>query len=210
MVADGGLRDEEIRDELHTLLQAGHETTATALAWAFERLVRHPDALARLVGEVRGGAGDAYLRATVREVLRTRPVVIDTPRLLEGPLEVGGWTLPAGFAVAPLIPLVHGDRDFRPERFLDERAGGNGWIPFGGGKRHCVGSHLALLEMEVVVAEALRKCDLRAADPADERVRLVHVTLAPARGATVIATPAPRAASPSARGRAAVRPQPVA
>jgi cytochrome P450 family 135 len=178
------LSDEAIRDELHTLLQAGHETTATALAWAFERLVRHPQVLTRLVDEVRTGDDDAYLRATVREVLRARPVIIDTPRLLTGPLEVGGWTIPAGWMVAPSIPLVQGDDSFDPDREPSR----DGWIPFGGGKRHCVGSHLALLELEVVIAEVLRGCDLGTAEDAtDEPARMVHVTLAPARRATVVA-----------------------
>ncbi|HEX8122939.1 MAG TPA: cytochrome P450 [Solirubrobacteraceae bacterium] len=192
MVADGGLTDEAIRDELHTLLQAGHETTATALAWAFERLVRHPHVLERLVEEVRAAGTDEYLRATVREVLRSRPVIIDTPRLLTGPLEVGGWTIPAGWVVAPSIPLVQGDGSFDPDREQSR----DGWIPFGGGKRHCVGSHLALLELEVVIAEVVRACDLTTGtDAADEPARMVHVTLAPAHRATVVAQPA-RAPAP--------------
>jgi cytochrome P450 len=185
MIRDGGLSDVAIRDELHTLLQAGHETTATSLAWAFERLARHPRVLERLVAEVRAGEDDAYLKATVREVLRARPVIIDTPRALTGDLELGRFTIPAGWVVAPSIPLVQGDEPFDPDREPSRE----GWIPFGGGKRHCVGSHLALLEMEVVIAEVLRQRDIRPADRADERVRLVHVTLAPSERAVVHATP---------------------
>ena len=183
MIADGDLSDVAIRDELHTLLQAGHETTATALAWAFERLTRHPHVLDRLTEEVRTGEDDAYLRATVREVLRARAVIIDTPRLLAGELKVGEWTLPAGWVVAPSIPLVQANGDFDPER----ENTGEGWIPFGGGKRHCVGSHLALLELETVIAEVLRHRDLEPADAAAERVRLVHVTLAPSEHGAVVA-----------------------
>ena len=193
MVRDGGLDDVAIRDELLTLLEAGHETTATGLAWAFERLTRHPRALERLTEEVRGGEGDEYLRAVVRETLRARPVVIDTPRQLTAPLELGGHTIPAGWVVSPALPLVQGwhEEAFRPERFLeDPEAGRDGWIPFGGGKRHCVGSHLALLELETVIAEVVRYVDVRAADPEPERERLVHVTLAPAEQARVVTTPA--------------------
>ena len=196
MIDDGELDDHAIRDELLTLLQAGHETTATALAWAFERLLRHPQALERLVGEVRAGEDDAYLRAVVRETLRARPVVLDTPRLLSGPLELGGYTIPEGWLVAPAIPLVQREAaadadDFRPERFLDGNV--DGWIPFGGGKRHCVGSHLALLELEVVIAEVVRELDLEAPDAEPERERPVHVTLTPQHQATVVARPRVRA-----------------
>ena len=192
MVGDGELDDVAIRDELLTLLQAGHETTATALAWAFERLTRHPDALDRL----RSG-DEEYLDAVVRESLRARPVIIDTPRTLTAPLELGGHTIPAGWVVAPALPLVQGSDDFDPDRFL---AGGTAdrerWIPFGGGKRHCVGSHLALLELEVVIAEVVRAVDLSAPDEAAEAARLVHVTLAPADQALVVATPVRAAAQP--------------
>ena len=189
MGADGELSDDAIRDELHTLLQAGHETTATGLAWAFERLVRHPHVLDRLVEEVREGEDDEYLRAVVREVLRARPVIIDTPRLLTAPLEIGGYTIPAGWQVAPSIPLAQGGGEFDPDRDHSR----DGWIPFGGGKRHCVGSHLALLELETVIAEVLRACDLRPTPGAPgEAVRMVHVTLAPAEKGVVVAQRARR------------------
>ena len=184
MIRDGGLDDVAIRDELHTLLQAGHETTATSLSWAFERLTRHPRVLAKLVDEVRQGDGDEYLKATVREVLRARPVIIDTPRLLTGSMPLGEFTIPAGWVVAPSLPLVQRDElPFDPDREQSRDA----WIPFGGGKRHCVGSHLALLEMEVVIAEVLRHRDLRPVEAPDEPVRLVHVTLAPGDRAVVTA-----------------------
>jgi cytochrome P450 len=187
-----GMSDSELRDELITLLEAGHETTATGLAWAFERLIRHHEALAKLVDEVDRGE-EEYLDAVVREALRTRPVVLDTPRMLAGALELGDYVIPAGWYVAPAISSVHLDAggtaeptEFRPERFV----GGtprDGWIPFGGGKRHCVGSHLALLEMRVVIAEVLRRLSLGAVDAEPERQRLHHVTLAPAGGARAVA-----------------------
>ena len=188
------MSDVELRDELITLLFAGHETTATALAWAFERLVRHPRALARVTEEVDTGDED-YLEAVLRETLRSRPVVLDTPRLLSGPLELGGYLIPAGWYVAPAIPSVQLDPtvhpnpgEFRPERFL-ENPPREGWIPFGGGKRHCVGSHLALLEMKVVIAGVVRRLRLEVAQPEPERQRVHHVTLVPSEGALVVATP---------------------
>jgi cytochrome P450 len=199
-----GMTDAELRDELITLLEAGHETTATALAWTFERLVRHPAAMRALVEAVEGGGeeADAQLDAVVRESLRVRPVVIDTPRRLSGELRIGGWTIPAGWLVAPAIPTVHNDdagtpdaTAFRPERFLDGGTVRDGWIPFGGGKRHCVGSHLALLELRVVVAEVLRRLEVHAVHPEDERLRVHHVTLVPSEGALVRLSR--RATSPS-------------
>ena len=156
------MTDVELRDELMTLLMAGHETTATGLAWAFERLLRNPTALDRLVDELDGG-GEEYLDAVVRETLRARPVVLDTPRLLDAPLELGGHLIPGGWYVAPAIPTVQHDPravpdpdQFRPERFESDPPR-DAWIPFGGGKRHCVGSHLALLEMRTVIAEVLAR-----------------------------------------------------
>lgn len=190
------MSDQELRDELVTLLEAGHETTATALAWAFERLVRHRSALERLREEVAEGEGE-YLGAVIREVLRSRPVVVDTPRALARPLALGGYRLPAGWYVAPAIPLVHRARalypdgaDFRPERFLEDSNAGEGWIPFGGGERRCLGQQLAMLELRTVVPAVLRSADLRPADPAPERQRLQHVTLAPSELARVVASPA--------------------
>jgi cytochrome P450 family 135 len=183
------MNDVELRDELITLLEAGHETTATALAWAFERLVRHPEVLATLAGDL---DDDDYLDAVVRETLRVRPVVVDAPRRLAGPLDLGGYEIPAGWYVAPAIPTVQHDagafdraNEFRPERFLEGSAR-DGWIPFGGGKRHCVGSHLALLEMRVVIREVLSRLRPEAVEERPERQQLHHVTLTPHRGARVI------------------------
>lgn len=187
------LTDQELRDELVTLLTAGHETTATALAWAFERLVRSPSALGRLNGELRIGAED-YLDAVVKETLRARPVVIDTPRLLDEPLRLEGYEVPPGWYVAPAIPLVQGARsrldaadEFRPERFLGPDPPLDAWIPFGGGKRRCIGSHLAMLELKTVIAEVLRRVELAAAAPSPERQVVRHVTLIPQHGTRVTA-----------------------
>lgn len=187
------MSDTEIRDELMTLLTAGHETTATALAWTFERLVRHPEALGRLVADLDAGEGEQpYLDAVIKEVLRTRPVVFDTPRALSGPIELGGYEIPAGWWAAPAIPLVHSatsvfdapDR-FDPERWLGDETPIAGWIPFGGGQRRCLGSRLALLELQVVIAAVLERRELVPTSEPDEAQRVQHVTLAPGERARV-------------------------
>jgi len=188
-----GLTDGELRDELITLLLAGHETTATALAWAFERLVRHPAALARLREEAEVGE-DTYLDAVVKETLRSRPVVIDVARTLAEPARVGGYDLPAGVMVVPMITLVQTgpgaweDPDaFRPERFLDgAQPDPYTWIPFGGGVRRCLGASFATFEMKVVLETILPAADLIPCSPEPEAARLRHVTLVPARGAEVV------------------------
>src|SRR3954452_7411301 len=185
----GELDDAEVRDHLMTLLLAGHETTATALAWAFERLVRNPEVMARAT------EGDpAYLDALVQEVLRVRPIIVDVARLLAAPARVAGYDLPKGTMVAPAISLVqHDPRRFpepfalRPERFLDgATAEPYTWIPFGGGVRRCLGAAFAQMEMRVVLATVLRRAGLRAAEPAAERTRVRHVTVVPAHGARVV------------------------
>jgi cytochrome P450 len=182
------MSDQELRDELMTLLVAGHETTATALAWAIERLVRHPEMLDRLQ------SGDAaYLDAVITETLRRRPVLALVLRKLKAPWELNGRLLPEGVAVSPNIHLVHHDPRiypepyaFRPERFLDVKPGTYEWIPFGGGIRRCIGAS-ALTEMRTVLAEIVRAVRLRPADPAPERVARRAITWTPNRGATVIA-----------------------
>ena len=188
-----GLTDAELRDELMTLLIAGHETTATALAWAFERLVRHPAALARLREQADAG-DDTYVDAVVKETLRARPVVIDVARTLAAPARVGGYDLPAGVMVVPMITLVQTgpgaweDPDaFRPERFLDgAQPDPYTWIPFGGGVRRCLGASFATFEMKVVLETLLPAADLIPSSPEPEAARLRHVTLVPARGAEVV------------------------
>jgi cytochrome P450 family 135 len=195
---EGGrpLTDDELRDELVTLLTAGHETTATGLAWAFERLMRNPGSLARLREELAAGES-AYLDAVAKEVLRSRPVVMDAPRLLDAPLELDGHEVPAGWLVAPAIPLVHEEtaafpepEEFRPERFLNREVDLQAWIPFGGGLRRCLGSHLALLEMKTVISEVVQRVELEPVDPAPERRRVKHVTLVPSERARAVVRPA--------------------
>src|SRR4051794_2661491 len=145
---DSPMTAQELRDELMTLLVAGHETTASELAWAFERLARESRVLARLVAEIDSGDGDAYLSATVHETMRRRPVIPNAaPRLVKQPIEIGGWTYPEGVCLVANAYLVHHDPDvyvdpyeFRPERFLDEPPGTYTWIPFGGGRRRCLGA----------------------------------------------------------------------
>ena len=156
------MRDDELRDELVTLLLAGHETTATAVAWAVERLVRHPDKLARLVAEIDAGEDDRYMQAVVTETLRVRPVVPLVVRLLREPLQVGERVLPAGTRVVPSIYLTNRNprvydapREFRPERFLEEGPETFSWIPFGGGIRRCIGASFATLEMKLILRTAL-------------------------------------------------------
>jgi hypothetical protein len=196
-----GMDDEdELRDQLVTLLLAGHETTATGLAWGFERLLRTPAVLERTISAAREG-DDAYLDAVVQETLRVRPVIFDVIRKLTRPARLAGVDLPAGVLAAPAIGLVHrspqlydAPREFRPERFAEGAPAPYTWIPFGGGVRRCLGASFAQMEMRVVLRTVLRRARLRAASPAPERPRARHITLVPARGAQVVVeTRAPRA-----------------
>ena len=189
------MSDQELRDELMTLLVAGHETTATALSWAFERLVQHPDKLDRLRREITEGE-DAYADAVVRETLRLRPVIPIVARRLIEPAEVAGQLLPQGAVVTPCIYLVHRRPEvypeptrFLPERFLDRSPGTYTWIPFGGGVRRCLGASFALFEMKTVLATIVSSVHLRAASSAGERVRRRAITLTPGRGAEVVVEP---------------------
>jgi cytochrome P450 len=184
--------DQELRDQCVTLLLAGHETTATALAWAFDLLLRHPAALARLIAEIDEGSSDEYLRAVVSETLRLRPVVPIAGRRLGADLDVGDLHLPAGTDVTPAIWLVHTRADlypepyaFVPERFLENPPTTYGWIPFGGGTRRCLGAAFAELELRVVLSTVLRECVLRGAERAAEHVTRRNVTLSPRHGTRV-------------------------
>ncbi|HMJ34127.1 MAG TPA: cytochrome P450 [Baekduia sp.] len=184
----------ELRDELVTLLVAGHETTATALAWALERLTRHPAALQRLTEETRAG-GEEYVDAVIRETLRLRPVLPFVGRKLAQPQTIGGWDLPAGARVAPSIHLVHRRPDlypdpaaFRPERWLGVRANPYTYLPFGGGVRRCLGASFAETEMRAVLGAIVANVSLRPARPESERVGRRVITLVPARGAEIIAS----------------------
>jgi len=186
------LTDKELRDELLTLLVAGHETTATALAWAVERLVRHPEKLVRLSDEVRAGE-TAYLDAVVTETLRLRPVISLVARRLREPIEIGGWKLPAGVTVTPSIYLVHRRPDvypdperFEPERFLERPPGTYTWIPFGGGVRRCLGGAFAQFEMRVVLSELVKRRRLEAVQPGSEPVLRRAITETPRHDAEVV------------------------
>ncbi|WP_205696423.1 cytochrome P450 [Conexibacter sp. SYSU D00693] len=188
------LTDQELRDELVTLLVAGHETTATALSWALERLVRDPARLERLRGEAADGHS-AYAQAVCREALRLRPVIPVVVRRVHAPLSAGGVELPEGATAVPCIQLVHRRPDvypdphrFVPERFLDTAPGTYTWFPFGGGVRRCLGASFALMEMEEVLLEVARSAELRPArDDDGEGVTRRAITLAPARGGEVVA-----------------------
>lgn len=189
------MTDAELRDQLMTLLLAGHDTTATALSWTLERLTRHPDVLARAVAAAETG-DEEYLDAVAREALRIRPVVFDVGRVLTEPVEIGGYRLPAGVTVIPAIGLVHASNDvygdpdrFRPDRMLDNSQSPTTWLPFGGGNRRCLGANLALAEMRLVLAEVLRRVELKTTTAPGERTRVSGVIQQPRRGAriTVIA-----------------------
>jgi cytochrome P450 len=190
---DGGrMDDSELRDQLMTLLLAGHETTATALAWTFDLLLRHPGALERLREELAAGE-DEYLRATISESLRLRPVIPLAGRRLGKELVADGLTLPTGTDVTPAIWLTHTRADiypepyaFKPERFLDGGPDTYGWIPFGGGIRRCIGASFAEFEMRIALREVLTRCDLRKANPAPEKTGRRNITLSPKDGTPVI------------------------
>ncbi len=190
--ADGSaMTDSELRDQLVTLLLAGHETTATALAWALERLIRHPAVLARAQRAARED-DIGYLDAIVAETLRFRPVVPDISRRLTRPAEVAGYLLPAGIMVDPAIPLVqraaeHYPRplEFDPDRFAVRPPDPLVWLPFGGGTRRCLGAAFASTEMRIVLAEVLRRTELQTTAARAEPAKVRHVTLVPGRGARI-------------------------
>ena len=190
-----GMSDVELRDELMTLLVAGHETTATSLAWALERLTRNPEALARTVAEAEDGGGP-YTDAVIQETLRLRPVIPVVARHVKQPFELGDHLIPAGATITPSILLMHRRSDvypdpaaFRPERFLERPPGTYTWIPFGGGVRRCIGASFALFEMRVVLSTLLARATVRAAEPQREGTRRRAITLTPSRGARVVLSP---------------------
>ena len=187
--------DSELRDQLMTLLLAGHETTATGLAWTFDLLLHRPDALARLLAELDGDS-TAYLDAVIAESLRVRPVVPITGRLLHQGAELGGYQLEPGTVVLVAIYVAHTNREvypdpfaFLPERFLDDGPETYSWVPFGGGTRRCIGAAFAQMEMRVVLRTILRSIRLRAASPTLERPVRRNVTLSPRDGTRVVAEP---------------------
>jgi cytochrome P450 len=186
------MSDEEMRDELLTLLVAGHETTATSLAWGVERLARHPEKLERLRAEALEGSDD-YLTATIQETLRLRPVISIVIRHLTEPVQIAGYELPAGVRVTPSIYLVHRNPEvypepdrFLPERFLDNPPGTYTWIPFGGGVRRCLGASFAQFEMAVVLRELVKQHRIEPARERPERVYRRAITETPRHDAEVI------------------------
>lgn len=191
---EGGepMTDRELRDQLLTMLVAGHETTATALAWAFERLLRYPAVVTRLRADLARGE-TSYLDAAIKESLRLRPVVPITARKLTAPFSLGDRTYPAGTVLMPCIFLLHRKPDlyeapeeFRPERFLDQTPAPYTWIPFGGGVRRCLGAGFALAEMRAVMQVVLSRVELRPARRRDERIVRRAFTLSPSEGARVV------------------------
>jgi cytochrome P450 family 135 len=188
------MEDRELRDQLMTLLLAGHETTATGLAWTFDLLLRHPAELGRLRESLAAGEED-YLRATISESLRLRPVIPLAGRRLAKELVADGVTLPAGTDVTPAIWLTHTRADlypepfaFKPERFLGDGPDTYAWIPFGGGVRRCIGAAFAEFEMRIVLREVLTRCELRKASPRPERTGRRNITLSPKEGTPVVVT----------------------
>jgi cytochrome P450 len=184
--------DEELVDALMTLLVAGHETTATSLAWCFELLLRRPDLVQRLRGELSLGS-TRLLDAVVRETLRLRPVFRYTSRRLRNPLVLGAYTIPSGVTVGANIYLAHHRSDhyddpevFKPERFLDGAPRSGTWVPFGGGIRRCLGASFATYEMGVVVRTVLEIAELRSASARPERVKMHAITLVPSHSARVV------------------------
>jgi cytochrome P450 len=188
------LTDAELRDQLLTLVLAGHETTANQLAWTFERLLRTPDAYDALLHAVRSDTdAAAVVEATIHEGMRSRPVIPTIGRRVQVPWQFGEFGVAAGTPVLMSILLLHHREDlypepfaFRPERFLHRKPGTYEWIPFGGGIRRCLGASLAMAEQRVVLAAVARRTDLEFDDPEPERVVHRNVTMVPSRGATVV------------------------
>jgi cytochrome P450 len=197
------MTDKELRDELVTLLVAGHETTSTGLAWAFELLLRTPRVLDKLLATLADG-DETYLDAVVKEALRLRPVIPGVGRVVRGePFELGGYTVPEGVEINPSIGVIHrrADRypqpgEFRPERFLaDDAPDTYTWVPFGGGTRRCLGASFALLEMKVVIKRVLDRTELRTTSNKPEQVLRRGITLVPRDGVRVLQAAAPKRAT---------------
>ena len=188
------LSDRELRDQLMTLLVAGHDTTATGLSWTLERLTRHPTILDKAVqaADAEDSAGDEYLDAVAKETLRIRPVVFDVGRALKEPVELAGYQLPAGVLVVPAIGLVHSDSQvypdaerFDPDRMVGANLSPTTWFPFGGGNRRCLGATFAMVEMRVVFREVLRRVELATTMAPIETQRVKHVIMVPRNGGRI-------------------------
>jgi len=189
------MSDEEICDAMRTLLLGGHDTTASTLTWVLERVSRYPEALARLQTAALDG-DDQYLDAVIKEAMRLRPAFPLTARLATEPFELPGLTIPSGTMIVPHITLVHRRPElypdplaFRPERFLDTRAGTYTWIPFGGGPRRCIGAAFSLTEARIVLRTILRHARLEPSRRRSERVAHRNVFVVPARGGRITLQP---------------------
>jgi cytochrome P450 len=208
------LEDEVVRDELLTLLMAGYETTTAGLTWSFEQLLRAPDKLERLLAELEAGER-TYLDAVVKETLRRRPVIPLAARKAHAPIEVLGYTLPAGSVLMVSIYLIHLDPDlhpdpleFRPERFLGGGDEIRSWLPFGGGVRRCLGASLAQYEMAIVLRTVLEEASLRAVSAAPESVARRRFTFSPGdEGRAFVESVSPGVSAPSGSQR--FRPMPA-
>ena len=188
---DQSMTDVELRDELMTMLLAGHETTATGLSFAFDLLLHNPRVLRRLREELTAG-DDTYLDAVVTETLRLRPVIDANARTLTKPRTIGGWDLPAGIRVYPAIAVIHlrddlypQPHEFRPERFIDGEVESYAWLPFGGGIRRCIGASLAQTEMAEVIRTVVSSVDLQPTRRDPESVVMRGITLVPRHGTPV-------------------------
>jgi len=187
------MTNSDIADELLTLLAAGHETTATSLAWAVERLRRNPQVLARVQAEARDGES-ALRTATIYEVQRTRPVITGTGRIVAAAeFELGKWRIPKGYRIFAATNLIHSDerfferaRQFDPDRFLERKPDTYTWIPFGGGTRRCIGAAFAHMEMDIVLRTLLREFDPQPTTESGERWHNRGVAFAPARGGRAV------------------------
>jgi len=193
--ADDRLSDAELRDQLITLLLAGHETTATALAWSLHELARDPARQRRAI-EAADSGDETYLEAVAKEAMRQHPVISEVARRLTEDVEIGGYRIPAGYTVMPSITLVHGDARhhdhpdaFRPERFLDAGPASGTWFPFGGGVRRCLGAGFSLLEAVIVLRAVLGRFALEPDRARHERPRPRHITMVPGRGARIAVIP---------------------
>jgi cytochrome P450 len=202
-----------LHDQLITMLAAGHDTSATALAWAFVLLLRHPNARSRLLDELESGGDDRYLDAVVKEVLRVRPVILEVGRTLTHPVTIDSHTIPAGAALVGSILLAQQSADryvdpraFRPERFIEQPADPHTWLPFGGGIRRCIGAALATVEIKTVLRTVLTAVELEPVGRM-EQPRRRAVTMIPSRGARAVVTghrlrPAPLSVSARSGGEA--------
>jgi cytochrome P450 len=188
------MTDAEIRDELVTLLVAGHETSATTLAWAFDLMLHNPETLAKLQAEVDDGESEEYLDAVIKETLRLRPVAPLVGRKLTAPWQLNGYEIPEGTLVAPCVyltqrrPELHRDPlAFSPERFLEDAVDPYTWLPFGGGVRRCLGASFATFEMKTVIPAIMQRARLRPAAARLDSIKRGNILFIPAKGTRVIA-----------------------